>query len=74
MESTVLAVSIPEAARQLSVCARTITYLINSKELASRKIGRRRVIPKAALDAFLRRDHSIPARTKKSESDATLVN
>jgi excisionase family DNA binding protein len=59
MESNVLAVGIAEAARRLSVCARTITNLIATKELPSRKIGRRRVIPVAALESFLRRDHEI---------------
>ena len=59
MEGKVLAVDIPEAARVLSVCKRTITNLIATKELPSRKIGRRRVIPMAALESFLRRDHEI---------------
>ena len=59
MEGNVLAVGIAEAARRLSVCERTITNLIATKELPSRKIGRRRVIPVAALESFLRRDHEI---------------
>jgi excisionase family DNA binding protein len=62
---TVLAVSIKEAARRLGVCARTIHNLLRAKELASRKIGRRRVIPVAALENFLRHDHRIPAEPTK---------
>jgi len=61
----ILAVSGKEAARRLGVCERTIWNLVRAKELASRKIGRRRVIPVAALESFLRRDHEIigkPAR------------
>lgn len=55
----ILAVSIPEAGRRIGVCPRTITNLIRAKELTSRKIGRRRVIPITALEAFLRHDHLI---------------
>ena len=58
MESEVLAVAIPEAARRLGVCPRTVCTLISRKELPSRKIGRRRVVPVKALEDFLRRDHS----------------
>jgi excisionase family DNA binding protein len=60
----VLAVAIPEAARRLGVCPRTIVNLIESGELVSRKIGRRRVIPVAALMPFLRGDHVIDLRAK----------
>lgn len=55
----VLAVNVPEAARRLGVSARTIATLVARKELPSRKIGRRRVIPVKALEGFLRRDHSM---------------
>jgi excisionase family DNA binding protein len=53
----VLAVNISEAARLLSVSPRTVAALVACKELPSRKIGRRRVIPIRALEEFLRRDH-----------------
>jgi excisionase family DNA binding protein len=52
-----LAISITEAARRLGVCPRTVANLIRAKELSSRKIGHRRVVPVQALDVFLRRDH-----------------
>jgi excisionase family DNA binding protein len=61
----VLAVAIPEAARRLGVCPRTIVNLIEAGELVSRKIGRRRVIPVAALVLFLRHDHIIEITAKE---------
>lgn len=67
-DDSVLAVSISEAARRLGISVRTIATLVASKELGSRKIGRRRVIPVAALEAFLRKDHPIPAEPKDAES------
>jgi excisionase family DNA binding protein len=54
----VLACNVAEAARLLGVSPRTIATLVARKELPSRKIGRRRVIPIRALQEFLRRDHS----------------
>ena len=53
----VLAVGVSEAARQLGISTRTMTNLVRNKEIVSRKIGRRRVIPVTALQQFLRRDH-----------------
>ncbi len=58
MESEVLAVNVAEAARRLGVCPRTVATLVARRELTSRKIGRRRVIPLRALEEFLRRDHA----------------
>jgi excisionase family DNA binding protein len=48
-----LAVGMAEAALRLGLSARTIANLIKRKELPSRKVGRRRIIPIAALEAFL---------------------
>jgi excisionase family DNA binding protein len=53
---TELAISIDEAARRLGVCRRTVINLLTAKELVSRRIGRRRVIPVTSLEALLRRD------------------
>ena len=66
MEEKVLAVSVLEAARRLGISARTVATLVARKELQSRKIGRRRVIPVAALEHFLRRDH--PSASAKVEN------
>jgi excisionase family DNA binding protein len=60
----VLAVAVPEAARRLGVCPRTIVNLIEAGELVSRKIGRRRVVPVSALALFLRHDHLIDHKSK----------
>jgi excisionase family DNA binding protein len=49
-----LAVSIPEAARRLGLSIRTVAMLVSRRELASRKVGRRRIIPVAALEAFVK--------------------
>ena len=49
-----LAVSIPEAARRLGLSIRTVATLVSRRELASRKVGRRRIIPVAALEAFVK--------------------
>jgi len=56
MEATVLAVNIPEAARRLGLSIRTVATLVSRRELASRKVGRRRIVPVAALEAFIRGD------------------
>jgi excisionase family DNA binding protein len=53
MDATVLAVNIPEAARRLGLSIRTVATLVSRRELASRKVGRRRIIPVEALEAFV---------------------
>jgi excisionase family DNA binding protein len=54
----ILAVNIAEAARRLGLSARTVATLVLRRELPSRKVGRRRIIPVVALEAFVRTDHS----------------
>ena len=56
-DETVLAVGMVEAARRLGLSARTVATLVSRHELPSRKVGRRRIIPVAALDAFIGRDY-----------------
>jgi excisionase family DNA binding protein len=56
-DETVLAVGIVEAARRLGLSARTVATLVLRRELPSRKVGRRRIIPVMALEAFVRSDH-----------------
>jgi excisionase family DNA binding protein len=53
MSERVLAVDVREAARQLSLSPRTVASLVARRELRSRKVGRRRIIPVAALEAFI---------------------
>jgi len=49
-----------EASLALSLSIRTIENYIRLKELTSRKIGRRRLIPVASVEQFARRDHKSP--------------
>jgi excisionase family DNA binding protein len=52
-----LLVSKKESAVVLSVCPRTIDNLIAAKQLPTRRIGRRVLIPYSALVRFAQRDH-----------------
>jgi excisionase family DNA binding protein len=54
---TVLAVGMSEAARRLGLSPRTVATLVLHRQLASRKVGSRRIIPVSALEAFIRHDH-----------------
>ena len=65
MDDHVVAVNVPEAARRLGVSPRTVATLVAQKELPSRKIGRRRVIPIRALEEFLKRDHATSQTPRK---------
>ena len=62
----VLAVGIPEAARRLGLSARTVATLVSRRELSSRRVGRRRIIPVSALERFLKQDE--PARQQRKET------
>jgi excisionase family DNA binding protein len=52
-----IAVGIAEAARRIGVSARTLATLIAQDGLPSRKVGRRRIIPVSALEAFVNRGY-----------------
>jgi excisionase family DNA binding protein len=56
-DETVIAVGMAEAARRLGLSMRTVATLVGRRELPSRKVGRRRIIPVAALEAFIKRDY-----------------
>ena len=58
-DETQLAIGMAEAARRLGLSVRTVATLIARRELPSRRVGRRRIVPVAALDAFMERDHTI---------------
>ncbi|MHB8218643.1 MAG: helix-turn-helix domain-containing protein [Candidatus Sulfotelmatobacter sp.] len=62
-DETVLAVGIVEAARRLGLSIRTVATLVLRQELPSQKVGRRRIIPVAALEAFVQRSQ----RTRSQE-------
>ena len=62
-----LLLSKKEAAEVLGISLRTVENLITRKELASRRIGRRRMVPASALAQLVRRD--LPIITGKSHTD-----
>lgn len=62
MSNTKLLLSKKEVASALSVSVRTIENLIFRKELVVRKIGRRTLVPAAALESFVRRNHETEPR------------
>jgi excisionase family DNA binding protein len=74
-EETVLAVGMAEAARRLGLSARTVATLVLRHELPSRKVGRRRIIPVVALEAFVRSDQDSgrirPAKALQGSSGGT---
>ncbi|HMK29503.1 MAG TPA: helix-turn-helix domain-containing protein [Terriglobales bacterium] len=47
-----------EAAVALGLSTRAIDYLVHQGRLPSRKLGKRRLIPVSAVEAFARRDHA----------------
>jgi excisionase family DNA binding protein len=51
----------------LGVSVRTINNLIRAKQLVRRKIGRKTLIPKTSLQAFLTKDH--PTRENKTREN-----
>lgn len=53
--TTHLLVPIPEACERLQLGRSTVYRLMDSGELASVTVGRRRLIPAAALEAFVAR-------------------
>ncbi len=57
-----LLVSMAETARLLGVCKVTVYSMIRAGTLRSVLLGRRRMIPRAQLDKFVKRDHPIPDR------------
>ena len=69
MHDQLLAVDIREAARRLSLSPRTIATLISRKQLASRTVGRRRIIPVESLEAFIGRDPQATKTTTAKPSD-----
>jgi excisionase family DNA binding protein len=64
-DETVLAVGMAEAARRLGLSLRTVATLVLRRQLASRKVGRRRIIPVLALEAFLR-DEDADSRLRRT--------
>ena len=62
-----LLLSKKEAAVALGISVRTVEYLIASKQLDARRIGRRRLVPRTALEKLARRDVHNPALQSAAE-------
>jgi len=58
-----VAVDIREAARRLSLSPRTVATLVSQGQLQSKKVGRRRIVPVTALEAFVA--HSTASRESR---------
>lgn len=55
-----LLLSRKEAAEYLGISIRSVDYLISQRQLATRRIGGRRLIPYTSLSQYSRRDHPGP--------------
>jgi excisionase family DNA binding protein len=62
-----------EAAALLSVSPRSVDNLIARKELETRRIGRRRLIPRASLEKLARRDVLLPSGQTADSPDAQVL-
>jgi len=71
-DETVLAVGMGEAARRLGLSPRTVATLVSRRQLASRKVGRRRLIPVMALEAFVRPDPLDSTRSEGFVGEETM--
>ena len=77
-----LAVDMREAARRLGLSPRTIAKLISAGEMPSRKVGRRRIIPIRALEAFAngvqsqrkRHPKGAPSKQADAKRDAAVIS
>jgi len=58
-----------EAARQLSISVRSLDYLIAGKQLDTRRIGKKVLVPHASLVRYASGNH-YEAITSRSDADA----
>jgi excisionase family DNA binding protein len=68
MELEALLFSIKGGAAKLGLGRRTVEYLIAAGELEVRRVGRRVLIPRKALEKFAMRDHPSPRPRAKAPS------
>lgn len=47
--------SVPEAAQAMAISVRTVWRMIYAGQLETRRVGRRRLVPRTALEQFARR-------------------
>lgn len=69
-----LLVSKRDAALTLGISVRTLENLVRFKELPARRIGRRCLIERAALERFARRDHQTQPERKENENASENLN
>ncbi len=50
--------TIKEAANALALSERSIFWLISTGQIPSRKIGRRRLLPREAVEQYAKQDHA----------------
>lgn len=60
MNTPPLLLSKKEAGRVLGISNRSVEYLISNKQLPTRRVGRRVLIPFSACERFARADHPEP--------------
>ena len=72
-DETVLAVGIGEAARRLGLSARTVASLVLRRELPSRKVGRRRIIPVVDLEAFVKSERVTGRGIREDPRGSTAI-
>ena len=68
MESQKIFFSKREASTMLALSLRTVDNLLARKELVCRRVGRRVLIPRQALERFARRDHQTQPRNSEQQS------
>ncbi len=67
MNEQLLAIDIREASRRLSLSPRTVANLVANGQLYSQKVGRRRIIPVSALEAFVATQRTSSPKEHASE-------
>jgi len=72
MQTQKVLISKKEAANLLSLSVRSLEYLIQRRELPSRRVGRRVLIPRQALEYFARRDHQTKPNKKGKRVTAAI--
>lgn len=68
MESQIILYDKKVASVMTSLSVRSLEYLIAAKELEVRRVGRRVLIPRKALEKFAMRDHPSPRPKAKAPS------
>jgi excisionase family DNA binding protein len=67
MPDAPLLLSERQAAALIGVSERTVKRLIFAGELTRRKIGSRTLIPRSAIESFVKRDHQTETEEEKEE-------